>query len=519
VTKRIFKYQTHLAWAGLVLVMVFLRPPARNFVYVNEAINATVADQVLMGGKLYHDAADWKGPLGYLLYAGILQLGGRSLVALHLFGLLMMVFITVCAAQLARALSGPQAGLLTGLMTVVFLSHAMGPSVEMDLFMATFTATAYLCFAIYLLAGARRRTLPLLSGFLLVLAISCKPTAALDAVALAVAAVVLTRSEGLSDRARAGLWLGLVGAALAMAAVAVLILRYSSFRDVLAWAWVIPSVGQNVGFGGRIRSFVQLLTAPVAVTALIWGFAIPAAIYYIRRPKQMLPDRSAAVRLAGSRMLPVWALATVIGSFVGEFALPYHCTQAVVPLSILAAIGVTGLMKVVETANWRSYLIWAVTLSLLLTMAAPLRHAAWLWRDRVFNPPTTDRNYLAGAQLARLTNPDERALVMEHNPSVLFWAKRRSASRYLMLEHLWSQIMIRQLPRFESIIGEIAHPRQLFLKDVRMHRPKFILLPEAEWFRKEVNPPGNQDLLDQVLEGYSRVDTSYGYQWYIRGKQ
>jgi len=124
----------------------------------------------------------------------------------------------------------------------------------------------------------------------------------------------------------------------------------------------------------------------------------------------------------------------------------------------------------------------------------------------------------AGLDLSAQTTGTDRILVLDHNPGVVFWSKRRVASRYLVLEHLLNHKLWAQLPRYKPIIGELAHPRQLFLKEVRAHRPKFVLLPDTDWWQKGVSQPSNKELVGQILEGYRHVDTRYGYQWYVRDK-
>ncbi|GAI55103.1 unnamed protein product [marine sediment metagenome] len=53
---------------------------------------------------------------------------------------------------------------------------------------------------------------------------------------------------------------------------------------------------------------------------------------------------------------------------------------------------------------------------------------------------------------------------------------------------------------------------------MREHRPKFILLPEAEGWQNEVSQPSNKGLAGQVLAGYRDVDTRHGSQWYVPDK-
>ncbi len=516
-TKRIFSYQTHLAWAGLVLLVVFLRPPARDFVYVNEATYATVGQQLLLGAELYHDAADWEGPVGYLLYAAVLRVTGGSVVAIHLFGLLVFFAVVVCAAALAHLWSGPKAALLAALMTVVFLAHTVGLTVEMDLFMAAFSAAAFLCLVSFLTAKKPHAALPVISGVFAVLAASCKQIALLDCGALLVGAFLIARHQPTSRRARSGLRLLLAGVALGVLLVAVLVVRYSNLQDFVAWVWVIPAVAQSAGLAARLHSLAESMIHPISSTALIWAFGIVAAIDWVRRSSNTGSYSGQRLPTPVGWLLVLWMAGGIVGSCVSSYPLQYHFTQPAVPLSILASVGVVRCIAAMQAKHWQRYLLLGVALCLILSIAPPLRHAAWVWRDRVFKMPDNPQ-VRAALDLSAQTTRTDRILVLDHNPGVVFWSKRRVASRYLVLEHLLNHKLWEQLPRYEPIIGELAHPRQIFLKDLRAHRPKFVLLPDTDWWQKEVSQPGNQDLLDKVLAGYRRVDTAYGYQWYVCDK-
>jgi len=518
VTKRIFSYQTHLAWAGLVLLVAFLRPPACNFVYVNEAIYATVSQQILMGAELYHDAADWKGPIGYLLYAAVLRVTGGSVVAIHLFGLLVFSAVIVCAAALARLLAGPKTALLTAFMTVVFLAHTVGLTVEMDLFMAAFSAAAFLCLVSFLTAKKPHTALPVMSGVFAVLAASCKQIALLDCGALLVGALVIARHQSTSRRAGSGLRLLFAGVALGVLVVAVLVVRYSNLQDFVAWVWVIPAVAQSAGLAARLHSLAESMIHPISSTALIWAFGIVAAIDWVRRSSTTGSHSDERPATPVGWLLVLWMAGGIVGSCVSSYPLQYHFTQPAVPLSILASVGLARCVAAMQAKHWQRYLLVGVALCLILSMARPLKHAAWVWRDRVFKMPDNSQ-VRAALDLSAQTTGTDRILVLDHNPGVVFWSKRRVASRYLVLEHLLNHKLWEQLPRYEPIIGELSHPRQLFLKEVRAHRPKFILLPDTDWWQKELSQPSNKELVGQILEGYGYVDNRYGYRWYVRDKQ
>jgi len=486
-------------------------------VYVNEATYATVGQQVLLGAELYRDAADWKGPIGYLLYAAVLRVTGGSVVAIHLFGLLVFFAVVVCAAALARLLAGPKTALLTAFMTVVFLAHTVGLTVEMDLFMAAFSAAAFLCLVSFLTAKKPHTALPVISGVFAVLAASCKQIALLDCGALLVGAFLIARHQSTSRRARSGLRLLLAGVALGILVVAALVARYSNLQDFVAWVWVIPAVAQSAGLGARLHGLAESMIHPISSTALIWAFGIVAAIDWVRRSSTTGSHSDQQPPTPVGWLLVLWMAGGIVGSCVSSCPLQYHFTQPAVPLSILASLGLARCVAAMQAKHWQRYLLVGVALCLILSMARPLRHAAWVWRDRVFNMPDNSQ-VRAALDLSAQTTGTDRILVLDHNPGVVFWSKRRVASRYLVLEHLLNHKLWEQLPRYEPIIGDLAYPRQLFLKDLRAHPPKFVLLPEAEWWQKAALQPHNQELLDQVLEGYERVDTCYGYQWYVRDK-
>jgi len=420
VTRHIFSYKTHLAWAGLALLVVFLRPPARDFVYVNEVTYATVGQQMLLGAELYHGAADWKGPIGYLLYAAVLEVSGGSVVAIHLFGLLVFFAAIACAAALAHLLAGPKTALLTACMTVVFLAQTVGLTVEMDLFMAAFSAAAFLCLVSFLTAKKPHTALAVMSGVFAVLAASCKQIALFDCGALLVGASLIARHQSTSRRAYSGLRLLLAGVALGAVVVAVLLVRYSNLQDFVAWVWVIPAVAQSASLAARLDGLAESMIHPISSTAMIWAFGIVAAIDWIRRSCNTGSHSDRRPPPPAEGLLILWMMGGIIGSYTSSWPLQYHFTQPAVPVSILASIGATRYVAAMWAKHWQRYLLVGVALCLILPMARPLRHAAWVWRDRVFKMPD-NLHVRAGLDLSAQTTATDRILVMDHNPGVVFY--------------------------------------------------------------------------------------------------
>jgi len=345
-----------LSYVLLVFLALLLRPPARSFLFVNEAINATVAQQVVMGGKLYQDAADWKGPLGYLIYAAVLRATNFSLVGIHIFGLLTVLGLMACAGGIARLAAGPGAEVPAAALTLVYLAHTLGPSVEADLFMVAFSAAGYLCFAAFLLAKRSRPLLAVAAGFLLVMALSCKQVAALDLVALGLGGLLLTRKQVCRRRAWRGIGLLLIGVGLGLATSALLVARYSTFHDYVAWTWIIPAVGQKAEPSQWLRAWTNLLAQAGSGPAILWGLGLAAAVYFAHNFWRTPSHESQPALAVSGLLLPLWLAAAIIGVMAGIFPLPYHYTQVAAPLSILAAVGLTCCLKAHPAAQWRKYL-------------------------------------------------------------------------------------------------------------------------------------------------------------------
>ncbi len=500
-------------WVMLGLLALVLWPPARGFLFVNEAINSTVARQVLEGARLYADAADWKGPLGYLLYAAVLGPTHYSLVALHLLGLALVGVVLWCVAGLARRIGGREAAFPAAALALVFLAQTLGPSLEMDLIMAALAAAGYLALVSYLTSGERAsRLLPALSGVLLVLAISVKQVALLDLAALVLACLWLTRQPALASRARRACLPLLLGVLAGAALVALLIARYSTFHDYLAWAWIIPSAGQHLSLADRLGTWSTLLTSMIPPVALIWALGLVGAVWVWREGRTVQgaegSRRPATPPVlqgegAGREIVSLWLLAGIFGLLAGGQALAYHMTQAAAPVAVLAALGLRGGLRAVPDRSWRRYFVAVVMVALALGLGEPLRGAAWRWRDRVFASQETEVSRVVGARLAAATGPEDRILVLSHNPAVLFWSGRRAASRYLVLEHYWSGALESNLPRFRPLLGPLAEPSQALLADVCRTRPRFILVPENDpLFQQESASPARRVWLQKLLRGY-----------------
>src|ERR1051325_5638754 len=80
--------------AIIIVIVVILRAPTLlpSMYTIDEAYYATIANDMLDGGLVYHTAVDTKPPGMYYIYAGVFKIAGRNnLRAVHLLAICVIV--------------------------------------------------------------------------------------------------------------------------------------------------------------------------------------------------------------------------------------------------------------------------------------------------------------------------------------------------------------------------------------------------------------------------------------------
>src|SRR5689334_55187 len=92
-------------WVNMVIIVlvVILRLPTLfpSLYNGDEAYYATIANDILDGGTVYHTAVDTKPPGMYYIYAGIFKVAGRNnLLAVHVLA----IFVVITTALVVRGI-------------------------------------------------------------------------------------------------------------------------------------------------------------------------------------------------------------------------------------------------------------------------------------------------------------------------------------------------------------------------------------------------------------------------------
>lgn len=352
-------------FALLLAVAALIRCPAWgewNF-GIDDQFYALAGERLLHGDLLYVDIWDRKGPLLYLLFAGIAALA-PSMLAYQFVA-------TVCAAlggygvsRLARRIATPGAALLAGVTYLALLSRFEGDNLEAGVF---FNPLVIACAAIL---ASRLETLrqgridaALVGGFLCAgLAIAIKQTVAFEGAVFGLFAVALMARSGrgvAGIAARAGV-LALAGAA-PMLATGLAYWANGHFPEL--WnAMVTSNFARGYADPGIRLKRVFTMAGMLAIPLLFAGIGANAARSGTR-------DERAVVLL-----VVLWAAAslTLIFSFPNIYV--HYAQSALAPLAVLCGAAF---------AHRRSLLVpMLLTLVGLSLVLAGTFHLKDRWRAR-----------------------------------------------------------------------------------------------------------------------------------------
>ncbi len=430
----------------------------------DEGSYAYVAQHWLAGELPYRDAFDQKPPGTFLVYAALFALGGTSIEAIHwlahvsLLGTLGFVYL------IGRRLFSPAVGWMASLATVVLVMDrsVQGQAANTEVF-AILPLSAAVYFALRAAESARMRD-ALLVGVSGGLAL-CFKQVALPVVACAAAWGPMSWWRSRRRHALVLLSASIAGVALILAPTAL----YFAWRG--GWsAFYDGVVGYNVAYSSRVslRSYGEKL----------W-----------RRLQDLGPSQwplwiASAGALASRRgALPCvwWWMAAFVGVSVGGYFRPHYFILLMPPTALLAAHGFAVLGRLV--ARRRPGAVAALLMGAAVSWPLVAHRTYYLapspdaaCRQMYgFNP------FPESVALARLlrdrSTPDDRIFIFGSEPQILFYAGRRSASRYVFLYPLFTggsdaparqrevTEELRQPPRFVVIVhvaaSFVAAPRAL----------------------------------------------------------
>jgi hypothetical protein len=449
----------------------------------DEGEYAYIAWRMDFGEVPYLDWFDQKAPGVFWAYRLALALPGDPVTAVHGVAALFSACSAAALFLLALRLAGTAPAAI-GAALFAWLSAdplIQGTAANTEIFMLLPIILANLLF-LQVVEEARPPPLrTLLVGLLVGLGVAFKQVAAVNAVFFVLAYPLLTRGQRRPARlARFVGWTALGGALVWLP-----ILASFQARGALE-AMIDATFLHNLSYVGglSLSARLQNLTRTLAVLqrsqGIAWVLALVGFVFLVRGGRYR-----SALYLGG------WAFFSAVGvSASGQF-FPHYFQQLLPPIAIAAGVAVKEIYDAPEWGRVPSWIRKTVMGGIAFAPPAAIAVSFWLMSPtaavrQIFPGNNFDMMPAVAQEIASVTAPDDTVFIFGAEPEILFYAQRRSASRYIYLFPLygpWPDALDRQ--------------RQV-AQEVREASPAAVLLmPNASFFAE-----GNEQYLTRWSKEY-----------------
>ena len=424
----------------------------------DEGEYAYIAQRWLLGEVPYRDSFDQKPPAVFGVYALILGTLGSSPAAIHWGAQLWTLGTLALVVHLGRAwLSAPAAVAAGLLMVLLTVDHALvGNAANTELF-ALLPLTA--CMAAALRASENQAwRWSVVAGATGAAAVAFKHVAA----PMVIVPLLLIASK--AKRLPAHLFALFLGAAAVILPIVVYFVLTGAF-DAL-WDALIRF---NLSYAAHasVASYQWVLWPQLRATLpSLWLVYLFAAL----APLSRWPNGGtvAASRSRGRFWCTAWLLAALLAIAAGGYLRRHYFLFAAPPLALLAAAGIdAGLRRLGRfgRAGWLRVALAAgiVIAAVLISPWYYLTGSAEEKCARIYGNNPFAESPLVGSYLRENSEPSDRIFIFGSEPQLLFYAQRRSASRYMFV-----------YPLMFDVKG-VRERQQEALDEIHASRPKFIV--------------------------------------------
>ena len=425
---------TILIVAILVLITSALRLPLLNIPFErDEGEYAYIAWRMGYGELPYRDWVDQKPPAIFLVYRLAFTLPLPPIAAVHFVALLWSTASACALFFLARRFLNTIAAASAAVLFAILLADPMldGASANTELFMLLPLILSQIAFFRVTSMQRPNALLMTLTGFLIGVAAAFKQVAIVNwPLLLAMYPIFSVCSK--KDFLRFAFWSGL-GMTIVWTAIATYFyLRgcmsdfvYHVFTHNLHYLSIEPWLQ-------RWRFFVRALSILWPSLLFIW---IAAAVsFLLPRP------------VGGWKWLSFvlgWFLTSFVAVSLSGYFFPHYFQQLLPPLALMAVMGVDRLCHV-RWLLWVPLIFRRVVSAILLGILPSMVFYPFLfkysWRQAIeiiYPHNFFDLMPAVATRLAQKTRPDDKVYIFGAEPEVLFYAKRLSATRYIILFPLY----------------------------------------------------------------------------------
>jgi 4-amino-4-deoxy-L-arabinose transferase-like glycosyltransferase len=427
----------------------------------DEGEYAYIAQRILDGDVPYRDAFDQKPPATFFVYAAAIGAFGASIESIHGF----MYLWTACTAAFlfgcVRRRGGRKAAAFAVLVFAVVSADPSltGNAANTEIFMLLPLVASVYCLLRALDSTSAMRWW-ILAGMAAGAACWFKQVAVTNV--LFIAAVAAFEYLGPSRRNFALLcraWLALVAGAVLVSVPLVAGFAVAGAIEPFVDAVFLHNLEytSSVGWLQGREMLTYRLAAQAPSLAVVWALAGAA----------VLAARPLGVANAGFWL--GWWVAAALGVSIGLFFRPHYFIQMTPALSALAGCGAAGAVARVARRGAASAAIAVAAAVLLIVVPSAFANRAILGAGdpnvisrSIYGSNPFVESPVIGRYIERTSTPNDTIYIVGSEPQILFYANRRSATRYIFFYPLtgdYPDVLARQ----QSVVEEIENERPLYV--------------------------------------------------------
>lgn len=446
---------------AIAAVFVLLRAPFLSLpLERDEGEYAYIAQRLPEGDAPYRDAFDQKPPGVFLAYRAAFALFGQSIEGIHAF-LYLWTAATACllfllVRRLADAASASFAALVFAVVTVDPCFRASAANSE-QFILLPITASTYCLFRA--LAGQRRDGWWLLAGGLAAAACWFKPVAVANGVFVVLYAVAgLWRAHRPGPLLRAVALMAVGGGVVSASMLIFLVERgaLASFVDAVVLHNLVYT--ERVSLESAARSLGNHLATQAKSFTVLWAFALLGAL----SPKPF--SRRTRVALVG------WFAFSFLGVALGRYFRFHYFIQMLPALSALSGLGLAASVELVAHRRVRFPRPTLHAMLAVLVIAPPLyvERSVFFAPDHVtmsreiYDTNPFPESIRIADWIRRRSTAEDEMLIVGSEPQIFFYARRRSASRYIFFYPLLGKLP-GALDRQREFIAEATASQPLYV--------------------------------------------------------
>ncbi len=494
--------------ALLVLSVLVRLPDLAMPLERDEGEYAYAAQEILRGHMPYADTFCQKPPVVFFWYLAGFVLLGQSVIAIHLTMTVAAALAALGIYLLARRLLGPEGRTGAWLAALVFAFSAagsgyFGSAANTEIFML-----APMVFGVYFAHRAletEKSFFWFLAGLLCGLAFLTKQVALFSFAGPAVYAswIMWRQKRPIASHVKPLVFgLGGIGAAIAPFAV------WLSARGVLGAAWD-AAFGHNIAYVGspfgwwkwtQLAGVIsdRFLLSDGLLWACLAGCLLMVVLGQTRRHRALW-------------FALLWFGGSILGVALGPYTFGHYFLQVLPPLalaggafcSLFSSGSATPTPALCRRARLLTLIAGAALIAPMVvcrlsTLTDPIEKRSYDLYS-VYGPSPFAAAVEVGDALAATTDPDDLVLIRGSEPEILFYARRRSATRYTIFYPLTGN--------FESTDAMVE---ELFAEIDRNRPAKVVLVNVPTSFI--VGGPKLGEIIDrlqQVLDGHYVSETTF----------